>query len=77
MILYLRCATDAPGSLPDVIASPTQRSSARQEDVIVRYILDLHQCGYTLTYAAVSDMADALGCARWRLGWHLVAAQLC
>jgi hypothetical protein len=35
-----------------------------EEEVIVRYILDLEQRGFAPTYAAVRDMADKLLAAR-------------
>jgi hypothetical protein len=45
----------------------SKKLSQTEEDVIVRYILDLYRRGFAPTYAAVRDMADrllALGSAR-------------
>jgi hypothetical protein len=42
----------------------TKKLTELEEEVIVRYILDLDQRGFAPTYAAVRDMADKLLAAR-------------
>jgi hypothetical protein len=42
----------------------TKKLTQLEEEVIVRYILDLDQRGFAPTYAAVRDMADRILGAR-------------
>jgi hypothetical protein len=44
----------------------TKKLTELEEEVIVRYILDLDQRGFAPTYAAIRDIADRLLAARSR-----------